>query len=243
MIRIGLGAESPTDARRVSDLVDRLITTGVDWIAPEILDAYRVWTGLDGADHMDLHRAKQQATARGIRIYGHFGGEPAEEDAAMIRAALTLFAEEPSPPAAVVIARDTDHRPARLDGFAQATRTCTWPFLVIGALAIPEIEAWLALACAPETPAEKPSHIALRQSLGFDPTLTPERISSRRYEDKKDTKLILDAITAQGRTADERWRAVPLALLRERGGRCGLTAFLDEVEDKLLPRFGERLMS
>lgn len=235
MTLAGIIAESIADARRVTGLADRVILDQVDWITPDVIDAYRLWCGVEGEDFLDLHGAFTRARERGLKVYGHFDGQPCAEDAATTRAALLLFAEEDVDLAAVVLARDVDNRPARVDGFHQAIRVLAWPFAVISALATPEIEAWRIAACETESPAEEVAHQDVRQRIGFDPTLHPERLTSKNPTDKADAKRVLRELTAGGRDPDERWADAPLSRLRERGAACGLADFISGVEMHILP--------
>ncbi|MGK4002750.1 hypothetical protein WMF31_09020 [Sorangium sp. So ce1036] len=151
---------------------------------------------------------------------------------------LLLFAEEDEPPRAVVIARDLDGRPERAEGFAQAAADSkrTWPFeVVVGALAEPEVEAWLVAAWDPEDDSERQRLAALCGELHFDPCAKPERLTSKNEADRKDAKRVLAALTATGRDAGARWADAPVERLESRGASCGLTRFVREVRQHLVP--------
>lgn len=236
MILLGIAAESGGDARHITHLTDRIILEGAHWITPEVLDAYRRWGGVEGEADLDMHSAYVRARARKLPVYGHFSGEPGSEDAASVRAALMLFAEDERRPDAVIIARDMDDRPARADGFAEASADRAWPFAVIGALATPELEAWRVAAVQTESPEDQIAWDQVRQRIGFDPTLYPERLTSKHLIDKRDAKRILTDLTSSGRSPDDRWSDVPLSRLRERGGSCGLRVFMDGVQTHIVNR-------
>ncbi|WP_433928431.1 hypothetical protein AB3662_34245 [Sorangium cellulosum] len=245
-VALGVAAESVGDVRIVQTLVDRVLIDEIDWVAETFegcrvsmedgLSPCRSWRGVEGSGWLDLHRASDLARERGLRIYGSFAGEPGEADARMRRAALLLFAEEDEPPAAVVIARDLDGRAERAEGFAQAVAAGSWPFdVVIGALPVPEIEAWLIAAWMPEDDPERKRHAALRGELHFDPCTKPEQLTSKSEADRKDAKRVLEALTTTGRGALERWADVPLERLEAHGGACGLARFVREVRERLVP--------
>lgn len=235
MIRGGVAAESGGDATRVTRLADRVVAetrepAPMGTPAPQV-----VWGGIDGAAWLDIHLAWRLARARNLRIKGRFSGEAPVEDAESVRAVLLLFAESDPQPRAVVVSRDVDGRPARIEGLEQAANSRVWPFEVLGALADPEIEAWCVAAFVPASKQENDALLSVRRRLGFDPTLYPERLTSGSATQKKDAKRTLDELNAGGRDADERLQDAPLTRLRERGQRCGLTRFIEQVETRLGP--------
>ena len=229
MTRVGIAAESARDLPSLQHLTDRVLRRSSS-------NAELEWMGPEDSAWLDLHRAQRRARARGMRRYGHFNGEPAAADAMMFYAALWLFAEESQPPSAVIVARDLDDLPERQLGFTQAATERTWPFTSIGALANPEVEAWYIVAWRPESPQDKAALAAARQRLGFDPTLYPERLSSKREQDKRDAKRALRELCATGRSAEERWADAPLEQLRQAGERCGLSGFIADLERLFPPR-------
>lgn len=243
---IGIAAESVGDTRIIQKLVDRMLIDRIAWVKETVeacqgsmtdpLSPCRSWQGVEGFGWLDLHGAWKRARERGLRIYGSFEGERAEEDAQMHRAALLLFAEEVEPPVAVVIARDMDGRAERAEGFAQAVVAGSWPFdVVLGALPEPEIEAWLVAAWVPEDDSERQRLDALRRELHFDPCVQPERLTSKSEADRKDAKRVLAVLTTTGRDADARWADVLVEHLEASGAACGLARFVREVREHLVP--------
>lgn len=235
MTPIGVAAESAGDTWIVQALVDRMLVEGIDWVEPEVLPFYRDWCGVMGAPWLDLHGAYRLARELGLRIYGHFDGAPGADDAHMHRAALLLFAEEDEPPKAVVIARDLDGEPDRARGFHQAVEAGIWPFVIAGALAQPEIEAWQIAAWDAEDEPERRRLAGLRGELGFDPCAQPERLTSKSQTDPGDAKRILEVLTTTGRDARARWADAPVARLESAGARCGLADFVRDVRDRVVP--------
>lgn len=230
-VRLGIGAESPTDVRRVTGLVDRLILQDIDWITPDLLDACRRWSGLDGASFLPLP-ALAEARRRRLPIYGHFGARPGEVEAAAFRAALLLFASDP--PAAVVLVRDDDGK-GRASGAEQAIRDRQWPFQVVIAIPVPEIEAWMCAAWREEGEGDRSALEVIRRRLGFEPHRHPEQLTAGKESDKRDAKRALAELCAQGRAGDDRWEDVPLEHLEEVGRSCGLTEFIHQVRTALIP--------
>jgi len=243
MTRVGIAAESEGDLSWVCGLADRILCNDVEWIEPEVIDSFRTWCGHDGRSWMDVHRVSDEARVRGLRCYGHFDGEPGAIDAHMFRAIFLLFLDEDTRPDAVVVCRDVDGDDERVRGFHQASRGHTirgsvqpWPFSIIGAIASPEIEAWLIAGFSAPTSVEADALAIVRQRIGFDPRLHPERLTSKKPEDKKDAKRVLDEISYDdpGRVK-ESWASAPLEALIERGKASGLADYIGDVRSKLVP--------
>lgn len=246
MIRIGIAAESAAELPPVRLLVDRCLARRLDWFA-DIEDCLRVLEGIDGAAFLDLHQANDLARARRLPLFGHFHGEPGAPDARMLRAALMLFADQESPPDAVILRRDVDDEPERLRALEQARNDTpedgAWPFPVLGALAVPELEAWLISAWAPETPDEETRHARIRQRLGFDPVTCAHQLTAKRAHHPKDAKRVLRELCTSGRLPDDRWATLHVERLTQLGQHTGLATFIAEIDDALLPLFvaGPRL--
>jgi hypothetical protein len=239
-VRLGIAAESRGDAALVTALGDRLLQHRVEWARDQELEHIRSWVGTEGQPWFDVHGAFARARERRLPIYGSFGGEPGALDAQMHRAILLLFAEEDEVPAAVVVARDTDGEEDRRRGFEQAKTERNWPFQVIGALADPEIEAWSLAVWQPETEVEHTALATERQTLGFDPTQSPERLSAGRSHHKSNAKRVLGALTASGRPLRDRWAEVALDQVLAHPSSCGLSAFAQEFTAWVGPHLGVR---
>lgn len=236
MTRLGITAESTSDVRLLEGLVDRILVARIDWIEPEVLDAYRTWCGPEGEDWLRLGKATKRARERGFGgLYGRFDGEPGAEEALMFRAVFLLFAEEDVPPEALVVHRDTDGKgPERRRGFELAAAR-EWPFAAVLAFPDPEMEAWLVATWSAEDDGDRRAHEAVRERLGFDPILEPHRLTSGRKTDKRDSKKALDQLCAQGRSAADRWETLEMDQLTRAATTCGLTDFLRGVVDVLVP--------
>lgn len=237
-MRLGVAGESEQDVLLITGLADRLLTQTVPWIEPEEIDAYRQWVGTANEAWLYVGRAFERARAERLPIYGYFRGEPGALDAQMHRAVLHLFANKGPRPAAVVIARDVDGKAERIIGFEQARSDRDWPFAIVGALAQPEVEAWLISAWIPRTPDEQDVLDQARRDLGFDPTSASHLLTSKRATDKKDAKRILDLLSDQDRSAaEECWRTADIERLRQNGRENGLTRFLTETEEQIVSAF------
>jgi hypothetical protein len=218
-------------------LADRVLQDALPWCA-DILDTLRRWgTGPDERPWHYLTKAYEAARERGLKPYGHFDGEPGKPDAAMVRAQLLLFQADLADGLqidGVMLARDIDDDPDRAEGFTQALAS-KWPFPVVVALCVPEVEAWLVAGFEAEDASQNERLIAERKHLGFSPPREPHRLSSRKRQDRKDAKAVLDRLCAADHDRRQRCLEAPIAVLHERGRACGLHDFLDEVRTKLVP--------
>jgi hypothetical protein len=243
MTRVGVAAESMGDLSWVCGLADGILCHDIKWVESELIDSYRTWCGHDGRTWMDLHRASDEARAKGLRCYGHFEGEPGAVDAHMFRAIFLLFWNEDVQPDVVVVSRDADGDDERVHGFNQAARGLSvlgairrWPFSIVGAIARPELEAWLIASFSPRTAEEEDALATVRQRIGFDPRLHPERLTSKKPQDKKDAKRVLDEISGEDQDrVKESWASAPLDDLIERGKACGLADYIGDVRSTLVP--------
>lgn len=72
-----------------------------------------------------------------------------------------------------------------------------------------------------------------RERLGFDPSRQPEYL---RGEGGRSAKRALANLTEGKREREAQCVAsTPIEHLRQRGRRCGLAVFLDEIEQKVVP--------
>ncbi|HZI08695.1 MAG TPA: hypothetical protein VEZ71_32055, partial [Archangium sp.] len=111
-----------------------------------------------------------------------------------------------------------------------------WPFQVVIGLAEPKRECWVLAGFDPRNEDEAARLEAERHRLSFHPVRDAHQLTARKHGAKKDAKVALDALT-QG--DEERECAcleeTALAVLEERGGKTGLTEYLKEVRERLVP--------
>ncbi|WP_428268375.1 hypothetical protein [Haliangium sp.] len=184
--------------------------------------------------------------ARGYRIRprSRFSGEKGDADAKAADKALQLALLEhgEEPISAVLLIRDTDDDLTRRQGLEQARQRDgdePWPFEIIIGVEHAKREAWVLAGCEPTDSTEQQNRLALRRELGFDPCTSPEQLTASEHGAKRDVKRVFKKLLADDWDRQERcWRQTPLETLRRRGGGCGLSAYLDEVEARLVPLFG-----
>jgi len=233
---IGLVVEAPADANTVRLLVDRVLAAKTDWVEDNI-EHLRTYRGCETDTAVSYWKhIPALCEAHGVtgpKTHGKFDGKPGDPDARAARRALLLFGWLGTPDA-VVLVRDADDQPERLDGLRQARDESSFRERVAIGVAVPEREAWHICGFIPSSSEEHEALRGQRQHLGFDPTLHPDRLGG---EGKRNAKPVFAALTAGDPGRARRCLTEPaLEDLRARGSACGLTRFLEELRERVAER-------
>ncbi len=186
---------------------------------------------------------------RPIKLRGHLDGSPIGPEGQKWRHLLLEVLSDA--PDVVLIAKDTDGRPESLDGLRRVARyyaEADSSRVIVVAAPHRDAEGWLVAGFVP-TPAthETKTLATVRRDLNFDPTTSPERLTSHPNDAPTDAKRVLrqllnlapivsmppspeDCALLQERLLGD------LALLRARNAESGLTTFLDDLTHHALPR-------
>jgi hypothetical protein len=241
-ITVGLACEDNGHFSAVTCLVDATLVARHEWL-DGILEHCRLWRGLtedaawykfDPSDAYDLRPFI--IGGRKISMQGHIDGQPLKPEAGMWRKVLLMFCHRDPRPDVVILARDMDGYPERLAGIVQVRDGLPWPFKVAVAMADPEIEAWHVAGFTPEGPDEQGRLDALQRELSFDPTTQSHRLTAHPNDARTDAKRVLEHLCG----ADQRRREACLVdhiILRQRGAANGMNAFLDEIDEHVVPVF------
>jgi hypothetical protein len=234
--------EARADRDTACGLADRVLLEEVSWLEAETLGSYRQWRGTDSEQpFLKWANVKTELARKGVKgIFGHFDGKAGQPDAYMARLALLLLSSSEQRPAAVVLVRDSDGDARRREGLEQARNLVWngrgWPFPVVIGLAESKRECWVLAGFDPRNRDEAERLEASEHRLSFHPVREAHQLTAREHGAKKDAKVALDALT---RGDLERERAclaeTPLARLEERGMHTGLSAYLKEVRERLVP--------
>lgn len=237
---LGMVVEGPDDARTVPGLTDRVLLDAVPAIEEDPA-RIRTYRGLDAsASFLPWSAVDRESRQRRVpRRHGHFGGEPAIEDARTAVHALQCFVGQEPQPAAVILVRDSDgKRDERVQGLEQARQDRRWPFPVLIGVAHTMRECWVLAGFIPETKQEKAELAALQKKLGFDPTVRSAELDAKNETAKRSPKRVLRNLTGGDKDREAQcWTDTDLARLHGRGADNGLSAFLREVEENLVPLF------
>lgn len=233
-----LVTEAKIDAVVASHLVDRVIIESVDW-ADGILPSLRRFVGFEAqAGFSTWKEVRKLADEHKVRVYGHFKGHggATKRELEKVRA----LASRIGPSADAIIAvRDTDGHVERRDALSSISSDPRLP--ICAGTPHPELEAWLLHGFETANEIETSLLAAERRELGFDPTIEAHRLNPKREHDasgtpvKTSSKGVLDRLTQDDPARCEQcWHGVPLERARTRGTKTGMTAFLEDVEQKLV---------
>lgn len=241
-VRLGVACEDQGHFSAVTLLVDAALLVAHTWLS-DVIDEHRSWCGLREDQSWYKYSPSDAYDVRpvvidGVRIAGTatIAGKRVEPEAGMWRKVLLLFYHCEPRPDVVLLVRDMDGYRDRRDGMEQVRNDLPWPFPVVIAAPEPEIEAWHVAGFVPADAKERNALKGLRQRLSFDPALQSHRLTSHPNDAATDAKRVLDALC--GDDLDRRRRCLAdLGLLRQRGIANGASAFLDEVEKRVIPAF------
>lgn len=239
-ISVAVVCEGPADQRTGCGLADRVFCREVDWIEPDVLDAYRQWRGL-GPNDLFLAWSKdvrEEAKTRNIKMHGHFDDRKGLPDALATRRVLRVLLSRSQGPDAVVLLRDDDGCPERREGMQQAIRDCKLKLPTVIGMAHIMRECWVLAGFEPQDAAESQRLSDLARDLNFDPRTAAERLTGKAPQDARSAKRVLSVLTQGNRDREANcWRETDLAVLKSRGANTGLNDYLDDVRTFLVPLF------
>ena len=242
--------ESSADARTATKLAERVLIEEVEWLEPELLQNLFRWSGLEPeTEHScwkDVGTIVKNAKEAGLPIpkfLGHSktGALKADGAAAMKILNLVRVLQKRRQIRAVIFVRDLDHQPERREGIEQARseHSARQPKLeiIIGA-ANRMREAWVLNGFV-ASQAETRILEEIKAQLNFDPCQEPHKLRSNSSEEldrSRNPKVVLEKLTGGNYSREQQcWEETSLELLRQRGKDTGLTAYLEEVEQRLVP--------
>jgi hypothetical protein len=241
MTLIGFAGEDEGHFRAITKLVDDTLIAQIDWLQ-DILESCRAWRGIRSNQRWYKYAPEDAYDLRPVTIngmtikpQGQIAGKPLKPEASMWRKVLLLFHHAEPRPDIVVLVRDLDGYPERRDGIDQVRNDLTWSFPIVTATPNPEIEGWLVSGFVPTNEAERVQLEQVRQELSFDPTLKSHNLTSHPNTAATDAKRVLVRLCEGDR--DREYACLEREKLRERGAFNGARAFLEEVEQRVLPVF------
>lgn len=81
--------EARADFELATELADRVLMDRVKWLEESLLDSQRIWIGEDRpGEALTWTGLSKRTKELGIRVHGHFDGEPGRLDAAAARKAI-----------------------------------------------------------------------------------------------------------------------------------------------------------
>ena len=253
MLEFVVIVESNADAQTATKLAERVLVEKVDWLEPELLQSLFRWSGLEvGTEHScwkDINSIMQRAKASGLpvpKFLGHSRNGALKADGAATMKILNLIRllqlKNIRQVRAVLLIRDLDNQPERREGIeqARAEHIDRQPKLeiIIGA-ANRMREAWALNGFIPFNQEEVRILENIKNQLNFDPCEEPHRLRSNSWEEPeriRNPKVVLEELASSNKLREQQcWEETSLDLLQQRGRNTGLTAYLQEIEQRLIP--------
>ncbi|QLE47566.1 hypothetical protein FD724_05135 [Nostoc sp. C057] len=244
--------ESGADSRTATKLAERVLKEQIDWLEPDLIKHIFHWRGLEeGTEYScwsDVDKiiddAKEKIRYKSSRFLGHHNkGVPFKADGAISIKVLKLvdFLQKTRQIKAVLFIRDLDNQPERREGLEQARseHINRQPQLkiVIGT-ANPKRESWVLNGFIPSNQEEQILE-GIKTRLNFDPCIDSHRLrsTSQKEPDRiRNPKVIVEQLTGKDMKREQQcWEDTSLKILRERGVHTGLTAYIQEIEQHLIP--------
>lgn len=216
---------------------------GAEWIHEGNVDRELEWLGEEALDEVrpGLRYTKSSAAGKKLKLRGWGARSVGYQFWRRVLAWADLQAVE-----GLIIA--TDGGDGLAEGLQEAAEDTASNRALVLAIARPEAEAWFVLGFEPSGRAEQARHADLARSLGFEPSHEPHRLSSWPADTPTDAKRVLNQLLRGDNTSRAVGRAdlaacvaqcLPSARhIAERGGACGVRAFVAAIRVELTPLFG-----
>ncbi len=231
-------SEARADFITATELADRMLLHEIDWLDDELIESQREWVGEDSPGiHLAWTMVSYRAREVGIRVQGHFNGEPGLPDARAARRAILYVLSQFKPVDAVVLIRDLDDQHERKDGLEQARSEDRSGTKIVIGFARCERESWVISGFEPENDDEKQRLREEEQKLGVNPCHRSHELTAGKSDlAVRSPKRVLKVLTADQWERQQRcWKVTALSVLRERGAENGLVDYLDEIKTHLVP--------
>ena len=255
MIEFVVIVESNADARTATKLADRVLVDKIDWLEPEMLEHLYQWSGLEaGTDNscwkninQIIDNFQQSLGFRPPRYLGHRkdGALKADGAAAIKILNLVRFIQKTRNIKAILFIRDLDNQPERREGIEQARseHIDRQPKLaIIIGTADRMREAWVLNGFIPSNQEEKQILQNIVTELTFNPCEEPHKLRSNSWEEPariRNPKVVVEKLTGGKMEREQQcWEETSLEHLRKKGVDTGLTAYICEIEERLIPIIG-----
>ena len=230
--------EGLADFSTPTELADRVMVGTIDWMDETLLDSQRQWLRDDrSGNRLAWSSIPRRAREVGIRVRGHFGGQPAMPDAHAARRAIAYILYEFDAVDAILLIRDMDDQAERRLGLEQARQAYGASTTIVIGVAVIERESWIISGFDPANPDERDTLAEETRNLGFNPCLCSHELTAGKdNQAKKSPKRVLAVLTDNSWERQRAcWQTTPLAVLEERGLANGLRDYFGEVRQYLAP--------
>ena len=240
-LRFAVVHEAEADFHTATELADRVLVEAIDWLDEDHLVHQREWLAATAEGRrLTWTGLRRLAEDAGIEAEGFFDGQPGLPDARAARRAILYLLETFPDINGIVLIRDQDDQPERQVGLEQARRENHHRAVIVVGLAIVERETWVISGFDPNNDSETALLVEEQQNLGFDPRIKSHQLTAGKDDHaKRSPKRVLRVLCAGNEDRERRcWQETSLPTLRERSEENGLTAYLEEVREKLASQIG-----
>ena len=175
----------PGRLRQATELADRVLLAGIDWLEEILLDTQRGGSATIAGGRLTWKSIPSRAKELGIRVHGHFDGEPGLADARAARRAIAYVLRRHEAVNAVVLIRDRDDQAERGQGLEQGSASFSSRTQVVIGLAIPERECWVLSGFEPKDEAERGRLDEEIRHLGFHPCRESHQLTACKDDQAK----------------------------------------------------------
>jgi len=252
MIEFVVIVESSADARTATKLADRTLVQKIDWLDPEMLQHLYQWSGLEGDTENSCWKNIDDITKRladqfkfpTIRSNGKFksDGQSANK---IIKLISFLQYKQKREIKAVIFIRDLDNQPERKKHIEQVRseqiNQQTQLAIIIGT-ADRMRESWVLNGFIPSNQEETRILQQITTELTFNPCEESHRLRSNSLTEPdriRNPKIVVEKLTGGKMEREQQcWEDTDLEILRKKGVQTGLTAYIDEIEERLISIIG-----
>ena len=251
MIEFVVIVESSADARTATKLAERILVEKIDWLEPEMLQHLVQWSGLEAGTENSCWKNIDDITKRlsdkfkipTIRSNGKFKSD-GQSAYKIMKLISFLQYKQKRDIKAVIFMRDLDNQPQRREHIEQARleQIDRQPKLAI-IIGTPYRmrEAWVLNGFIPSNQEEERILQEITTELKFNPCEKSHRLRNSLTEPDRlrNPKVVVEKLTG-GRMEREQqcWEETSLEYLRKNGVHTGLTAYIKEIEERLIPIMG-----
>jgi hypothetical protein len=241
-LSIAIVCESPVDRVTGSHIIDRKILKPAQWIDSSNVRDYFAYRGFNENESELLWiSVANLAKENNVKVRGFFGNSmpPSSESHNAYKALLLLALKSDRRPDAIILLRDSDDqvqiRSESLEYARNAFAKRLIPVLV--GLPITKRECWVISGFQPNDDAESKLLEDLRKEISFDPLAQSEQLTAKNEYSTNSAKRVYFALIRDSIDREQECLNAPYDILHARGANNGLSAFLNEIDEYLLPLF------
>lgn len=229
--------EAQADFTTATELADRVLLHEINWLE-EVLQFQRQWIGEEPpGSRLTWKSIPRRAREAGIRVHGHFNGEPGLPDAQAARRTIAYVLRQLGEVDAILLIRDVDDQGDRKNGLQQARTVFASECTIVLGVAIRERECWVICGFQPRNEEENGRLDSETEKLGWNPCLASHQLTAGKDDQAlRSPKRVLNVLAGgDGDRERDCWQTTPLNVLIQRGQDNGLAEFLEEVRERVVP--------